>query len=134
MAENNMEKIAQLLGIKLNEPFRIERQGSKTFRLTSQGLREFYEGGECSRHDVLNMLLCGGLSIKKEPWKAKEGEIYFTPSIRESKPSATSAILKSVVEGEEIYNTGLMCKTEEQAIELMETLIKAARKFQGFTD
>ena len=103
MAENNMEKIAQLLGIKLNEPFRVERQGNKTFRLTSQGLREFYEGGECSRHDVLNMLLCGGLSIKKEPWKAKVGEVYFTPSIRESKPSATSAILKSVIGLEHIF-------------------------------
>ena len=80
MAKNLIPEIAQMLGVELNEEFKIKEYGERIYRFTNSGL--IYDNGVRNLSITTNMalsgLLSGDLEIVKLPWKPKKGETYYT--------------------------------------------------------
>ena len=79
---NHMPEVAKMLGVELGEIFEIQIDENKTFqfRFAENGLQCF--NGKMWDEDVvamtcLNLLLVGKYTIKRKPWKPKEGESYY---------------------------------------------------------
>ena len=73
---NYMEKVAEMLGVKLGERFRIN--GEKYY-ITKEGL---FDDDDDLCTIIFMHLLTGKYTIEKLPWKPKMGKIYFKPSLR----------------------------------------------------
>lgn len=68
---NNMEKVAEMLGVKLGERFKIN---GKVFWLDKDGMWNDKEG-RCA--GILNSLLTGEYTIEKLPWKPQYSDRYW---------------------------------------------------------
>lgn len=82
MIKNYMEDVAKMLGVELEEEFRIKETLTKSiYKITSSGLL-----GKCNGKDwkhenyVLASLLIGVYHIIKLPWQPKEGDRYYFPA------------------------------------------------------
>lgn len=77
MAKNLIPQIAQMLGVEINESFKLAGYDNATFRFTEN--RFWQENGNLceERSDILAMLLAGNEIIIKLPWQPKEGEKYW---------------------------------------------------------
>ena len=69
---NCMEAVANLLGVEFDKDFKCN-ESPCTYRITKYGVRCNGVLGA----DSLTMLLDGTLTIKRQPWKPKEGEQYW---------------------------------------------------------
>lgn len=83
MAKNLIPEIAQMLGVELNEEFKIkgyDDSNTRTYKFTAQGLRvklvEHPEATEFNALAALNSLLVGDVEIVKLPWKPQMFETY----------------------------------------------------------
>lgn len=78
MAKNYMPDVAKLLGVELEEEFNIDSRGKTIYKLTEKGLfaLSILNGWEKYEDFLLAALLCGELTIKKLPWKPKNGDTY----------------------------------------------------------
>ena len=84
---NYMEEICELLGVKLNEEFKIVEadngeEWNGVFKILRDGLKEITYSEKTSTHyispvDGLEGLLTGDLKIKKLPWKPSHGLRYY---------------------------------------------------------
>lgn len=84
---NHMEDVCELLGVKLNEPFKIVEadngeEWNGVFKILRDGLKEIIYSETTSTHyispiDGLEGLLTGDLKIKKLPWKPVDGSRYY---------------------------------------------------------
>lgn len=86
---NYMPEVAKMLGVELGEIFEIQIDENKTFqfRFTESGFQCF--NGKMWDEDTiavacLNLLLVGKYTIKRKPWKPKEGESYYIVAINGS--------------------------------------------------
>lgn len=78
MAKNLIPEIAKMLGVEINESFKLAGYDNATFRFTENRFWQ-EDGNSCEeRSDILAMLLAGNEIIVKLPWKPKEGETYWT--------------------------------------------------------
>ena len=68
---NHMEEVARMLGVELGERFMV---GDEKCYIAKEGLMDD-GGGHCPR--TLTYLLTGENTIKKIPWKPKNGDRYF---------------------------------------------------------
>lgn len=75
---NYMPEVAKMLGVELGEEFEINEYHGSTFIFTDSGL------SMSCKHDcedfapiALLFLLNGKFTIKRKPWKPKEGESYY---------------------------------------------------------
>lgn len=77
MAKNLIPKIATMLGVRINESFKLAGYDNATFKFTEN--RFWQENGNLceERSDILAMLLAGNEIIIKQPWKPKKGEKYW---------------------------------------------------------
>ena len=76
---NHMEEVCELLGVKLNEEFKIVEadngeEWNGVFKILRDGLKEITYSEKTTTHyispvDGLEGLLTGDLKIKKLPWK-----------------------------------------------------------------
>jgi hypothetical protein len=76
---NHMQDVAKMLGVELNEEFKINDDGVAV-KLTENGLEIVNTPGKLIdnvKHICLTNLLTGEYSIKRKPWKPKHNEIYF---------------------------------------------------------
>ena len=73
---NHMEEVAKLFGVKMGERFMV---GDEKYYIAKEGLMDD-GGGHCPW--TLTYLLTGENTIKKIPWKPKNGEIYFQACIK----------------------------------------------------
>ena len=79
MIKNYMNDVAKLLGIELNEEFKIETF-LNPYKLTEQGLF-FKNNKEWEYADAtLSDLLAGKIEIVKSQWKPRINEVYYCPS------------------------------------------------------
>lgn len=84
---NRMEGVCELLGVNLNEPFKIVEadngeEWNGVFKILRDGLKEITYSETTSTHyispiDGLEGLLTGDLKIKKLPWKPSENSRYY---------------------------------------------------------
>jgi hypothetical protein len=88
MAENLIPEIARMLGVELNEEFKIKGYDGLTYKLTDNGLELTTVDGQKTKwfdHGALNSLLKGKMEIVKLPWKPKKGDVYYTYNFSASK-------------------------------------------------
>lgn len=75
MGKNRMPEVAKMLGIELNEEFKVEILGDiVTYHFSDKGLR--CEGVAYYCSDALRQLLNGEIEIIKMPWEPKDGDTY----------------------------------------------------------
>lgn len=90
MAKNIMEKVAKMLGVKLEEEFNLRKMGTgkllkyyeknEVYKFTNNGLITFLPyGQEWRQANLLREILTGEYEIVKLPWRPKKGEWYFYP-------------------------------------------------------
>ena len=77
MAKNLIPQIAKMLGVELDEEFKIEGD-NRTYWFDLDGLHSGEYVVEDEDDAMLHDLLCGEVEIIKLPWKPKKGEYYYT--------------------------------------------------------
>lgn len=89
MAENKMAEVARLLGVELDEEFRLTNNIGNNVSYSNcvlkinvkEGLMYYikeYDFWQPCNGSLLNDILAGKYGIKKQPWKPKDGELYWT--------------------------------------------------------
>ena len=76
---NHMAEVAKLLGVELGERFKVVFAGVQyavDYYLSEDGIKIDEEGAVC-KQDLLKDLICGEYSIKRKPWKPKDGDVYW---------------------------------------------------------
>lgn len=82
MAKNYMQDVARMLGVELEEEFRIKETLTKSiYKITSSGLLGKYDGKDWKHENyALASLLIGVYHIIKLPWQPKEGDRFYFPA------------------------------------------------------
>ena len=81
---NLIPQIAELLGLKLGEEFKVESRGGSKYicNFTLEGLfvhDSFLQDGSGSYdNELLAHIVCGDVKVIKLPWKPKENDIFYT--------------------------------------------------------
>lgn len=129
-----IEDVAKLLGVSLEEEFKIDDYEGK-FKLTADGLKEF-DGDEWYQNNELDTLLVdlltGGLSITVEPFKPVYGNIYYYPSTFWR--SVESAVWKSSPVDFALLNAGMAFKNRDKCLYKLEELKEKWLKDENSTD
>lgn len=92
MAKNLMPKLAELLGVELNERFKICSKGCAKFgkpRFASDYFLDEKDGLMCVKEDgfckadvsTLGKIILGDFEIMKLPWEPKMYEHYYYPNL-----------------------------------------------------
>ena len=106
---NYMSEVAKMLGVEIGEYFEINKKDG-VFVLCYDGLFQTQSGIMC--HELLSGLLSRKYTIKRKPWKPKEGELYYFVSMNEDVRSDTS---DNVTVDMLLYKIGNCYKTKEEA-------------------
>lgn len=121
MSKNYMNDVAKLLGVELNEEFRIGNF-PLLYKFTEQGL--FFKDNNKWEYayDTLDDLLTGKTEIVKSKWKPRINEVYYCPS---------NNFLFSVenewfntVEDKALFKCGLVFQTKEECEKALPELRK----------
>lgn len=78
---NLIPQIAEMLGVKLGEEFKIDTNGDDIFRITESGvwMRKGIDKEEWLEKPFEFVMLCNGdAEIIRLPWKPKKGELVYT--------------------------------------------------------
>lgn len=81
MAKNLIPEIAKMLGVELNEEFKVDKYDEMTFKFAENMLvaRADFKGAKWGiTYVVLSELLGGDAEIVKMPWKPRKGDDYYT--------------------------------------------------------
>ena len=133
---NHMAEVAQMLGVELEEVFKVTDDDSgkyhNYYKFTEKKGIEVSEDNVKWEADtagtlVLKWLLIGVARIIKLPWRPSRGDVYYMPSV-----TSISKYIKLFWTGsrndEGSYQQGLVLRTEKEAVELAEEMLDVARK------
>ena len=130
---NHMAEVAQMLGVKLEEVFKVTDDDSgkyhNYYKFTEKKGIEVSEDNVKWEADtagtlVLKWLLIGVARIIKLPWKPQRGETYYIPCIVAQPKYMYSVLYWSNDDyDKEYYRRGLVCKNPEEAIALTEKML-----------
>lgn len=125
---NYMEGVAKLLGVELEEVFRLEKYESY-FRFTREYFESSLDGNNWSIADKFTLfaVLNGGATIKKLLRKPKYNEKYYIPSINNAS-GYNDLYWKGDNTDIRYYNLGLICKNKEEAITLGQKMLAIAKE------
>lgn len=132
---NHMAEVAKILGVELNEKFRIE--GVRTdyiYKISDRGLvlqptwRSWWEAVPLT----LTRLLTGEAGkIIKLPWKPKYGELYYAPHFT---PYMCHCQILNWGQDKKfdnfLFSHGLVFKTEEEAVAMTKKFLMMAKEEQ----
>lgn len=123
-----MKEVAKLLGVDLEEPFRLERYDCY-FQLTEEDFEQSFNGVRWSTADstILKFILNGRTTIKKLPWKPKNDEEYYIPNIS-NVSGYDNFYWQKDNSDEKYYNLGIVCKSKEEAIALGQKMLAVAKE------
>lgn len=125
---NHMEEVAKLLGVELEEEFRIEgTHVDYIYKISEKGLflrcsgRDWWE----EVPDTLVQMLAGMTrKIIKFPWKPHIGEKFYIPCIHTEPEYMYNVYYWNNDDyDKEYYRIGLICKTSEEAVALTKKMI-----------
>ena len=120
---NNMDKVADILGVQLNEIFHIAGHGNKQYLLSKYGYLCKIEGGiELPVYDGLGKLIIGMYEIAEKPRTPARGSFYYTPDFG-YKELFRPGIWASELQQLEAYKNGVICKTPDEAIEMAKKML-----------
>ena len=133
---NHMAEVAQMLGVKLEEVFKVTDDDSgkyhNYYRFTEKKGIEVSEDNVKWEADtagtlVLKWLLIGVARVIKLPWRPSRGDVYYMPSV-----TSIGKYIKLFWTGsrndEGSYQQGLVLRTKKEAVELAEEMLDVARK------
>ena len=127
--DNKMKEVAKLLGVELEEEFRITGFPENCrHKLDKRGLWRYNEECDWWNDDscALTRLLGGNARVIKLPWKPKIDEQYYIPCIVANTEYRFSAYYWNNNDYDnECYRMGLVCKTPEEVIALTEKMLEA---------
>ena len=120
-----MEGVAKLLGVELEEVFRLEKYESY-FRFTREHFESSLDGNNWSIAHSLTLLavLNGTATIKRKP---KYDEKYYIPNISNAF-GYNSFYWRGDDSDEKYYNFGIICKSKEEAIALRQKMLAVAKE------
>lgn len=112
MAKNYMADVAKMLGVELDEEFKIGGIERK-YKFTENGVYCHVENGwwQCS-NVMLPKILLGEFEIIKLPWQPKKGDEYYYPG--EGFNNICRALWENSVHGFAFKEAGLIFKTYEE--------------------
>lgn len=122
---SHMAEVAKLLGVELEEVFRLEKYESY-FRFTREYLESSLDGNDWSMANSLTLLaiLNGTATIKRKP---KYDEKYYIPSISNAF-GYNSFYWRGDDSDEKYYNFGIICKSKEEAIALRQKMLAVVKE------
>lgn len=133
---NHMAEVAQMLGVELEEVFKVTDDDSgkyhNYYKFTEKKGIEVSEDNVKWEADtagtlVLKWLLIGVARIIKLPWRPSRGDVYYMPSV-----TSIGKYIKLFWTGsrndEGSYQQGLVLRTKKEAVELAEEMLDVARK------
>lgn len=125
---NYMEGVAKLLGVELEEVFRLKEYESY-FKFTEKDFESSVNGTTWLAGDSLTLrfILEGKVTIKKLPWKPKNGEIYYY-----SCPDYDYLCSNSIWCDDSLdryrFKYNMVFKTKEEAIALGQKMLTLAKE------
>lgn len=124
---NHMAKVAEILGVGLKEAFRIiDAKDGKYYRLSKEnGVEASYDNINWEKFsgELLRLLMLGEVKIEKLPWKPRNSEYYFIPEITTPTKFSSLEWVNDNVD-KYLYEHGLICRTEEEAIRKAKLLLE----------
>lgn len=125
--DNKMNKVANILGVQLNEIFHIVGHGNKQYLLSEFGyLCKVADGVELPVDDGLDKLIIGAYVIAGKPSTPERGSVYYTPDF--SCPVLFRPGIWSAEPHElEAYKNGVMFKTPDEAIETAKKMLEVVK-------
>lgn len=129
---NHMAEVAKLLGVELEEEFRITGfPENRRHKLDKEGLWYYNEERDWWNNDscTLTRLLEGTARVIKLPWKPKIGELYYIPYIS-TQPKYMYDTYNWNNDGTDIeyYRMGLVCETKEEAVALTKKMLAVTKE------
>ena len=129
-----MKNIAEGLGVRLNEVFRINTD-SDYYRITEDRLEvDASDYSSAVIHDwkpasdqMLLLLVLGRLEIIKLRWKPGYGEVYFVPNIL-SYDQFTPMRWYDTDYNKMEYDRGIVFRTEKEAIDVTKKMLAVLRQ------
>lgn len=126
---NKIDKVADILGVQLDEIFHIVGHGNTQYLLSKSGyLCKIEEGGiEFPVYDGLDKLIIGMYEIVEKPSTPARGSFYYTPDF--SCPELFRPGIWSYEPPElEAYKNGVIFKTPDEAIEMAKKMLAVAKE------
>lgn len=123
---NYMKEVAKLLGLKIEETFRIKGE-EPYFRFTEKDFESSTDTIEWTVASSIHLrdILAGEVTIVKK-WKPRKGEKYYVPSIVIRPEDRNYYYYWSNDDiNIEHYRMGIVCKTPEEATALTEKMLVA---------
>ena len=133
---NHMAEVAQMLGVELEEVFKVTDDDSgkyhNYYKFTEKKGIEVSEDNVKWEADtagtlVLKWLLIGVARIIKLPWRPSYGDTYYMPTV-----TSIDKYIKLFWTGskndEDSYQQGLVLRTKKEAVKLAEDMLDVARK------
>ena len=127
---NRMEEVAKMLGVELEEDFRIKGIVSDLlFRITEGGVFSHYPGSEYGQSNklMLTQLLTGESEIIRLPWKPKNGEIYYWPH-PDIDCLCDYSIWYDDVTDYHRFKNNMVFKTKEEAVEVSKKMLAVLKE------
>jgi hypothetical protein len=121
MAKNYMQDVAKMLGVELEEEFKID-SSDKIYRFFKNGLCFQCDGAWLPAEYQFFDLIKGECNIVKLPWQPKKGDEYYYPG--EGFNNICRALWGNTVFGFAYKEAGLIFKTYEEC----EAALPALRK------
>ena len=122
---SHMEGVAKLLGVELEEVFRLEKYESY-FRFTREHFESSLDGNNWSIAHSLTLLavLNGTATIKRKP---EYNDKYYIPSIGNTSGYDSFYWQRDNLD-EKYYTLGIICKSKEEAIALRQKMLAVAKE------
>lgn len=127
MAKNYMQDVARMLGVELEEEFRIKETLTKSiYKITSSGLLGKCDGKDWKHENyALASLLIGVYHIIKLPWQPKVGDVYYRPrDYHTAFSEAVTDFWRDTVNDFALKEAGMIFRTKEEC----EAALPALRK------
>ena len=133
---NHMAEVAQMLGVELEEVFKVTDDDSgkyhNYYKFTEKKGIEVSEDNVKWEADtagtlVLKWLLIGVARVIKLPWRPSRGDVYYMPSVT-SIGKYIKLFWTCSKNDEGSYQQGLVLRTKKEAVELAEEMLDVARK------
>lgn len=123
--DNKMDKVADILGVQLNEIFHIVGHGNEQYLLSKFGhLCRVKDGVELPVDGGLDKLIIGMYEIVEKPRTPARGSFFYTPDF-ECKELFKPSIWANEPQQLEAYKNGVVCKTPDEAIEMAKKMLEA---------
>lgn len=118
MAKNLIPEIAKMLGVELNEEFKIKGREGAIYKFIVDGLLVSDDDAEkvyTTAHMPLVGLVRGDIEIVKLPWKPKKGDVYFTFELLGGKWVVRSFWWGDFPNEYALFDKGWVYRTKEEA-------------------